>query len=75
MWIQVGGVEILHSQSAVFAQSMGKVKGNVVEIHVEPYANHDIFLIGGQTGFDAEASKCAKLAAGFLEKSGFKGRT
>ncbi|KAL9116434.1 MAG: hypothetical protein Q9187_007042 [Circinaria calcarea] len=72
IWIQVGGVEVLHSQSAMFAQSMGKVKGNVVEIHVEPYANHDIFLLGGQSGFDAEASKCAKLAARFLEKSGLR---
>lgn len=72
IWIQVGGVEVLHSQSAIFAQNMGRVKGNVLEIHVEPYASHDIFLIGGQSGFDTEASKCAKLAARFLEKCGFK---
>ena len=72
-WIQTGGVEFLYDENIAFAEQMKGIEGNVVELHVEPYANHDVFLAGNLTGFEEEMKQCAKLAAQFLERNGFGG--
>ena len=73
VWIQTGGAEVLMDEDVTFAEQMKGVEGNVVELHVEPYANHDLFLTGNLTGFEGEMKKCAKLAAHFLNRNGFGG--
>ncbi|MCJ1396135.1 hypothetical protein MMC18_009024 [Xylographa bjoerkii] len=74
LWIQVGGLEILHDVVVEFAQRMKDVSGNKVQLHVEPHVNHDIFLIGDKLGFGKEASRCADLACSFLDENGFVSR-
>ena len=71
MWIQVGGVEVLYDEIVRFTEGMRKVKGNVVELHVEPYASHDILLAGAVTGFEVEMKRCAGLVSEFLRGKGF----
>ena len=69
LWIQVGGLEILYDEGVRFADVMKK-KGNRVEIHVEPLANHDILYVGHLTGFAAEAENAVRLAGEFLSTIG-----
>ena len=69
LWVQVGGLEILHDESIRFAEVMKK-KGNRVEICVEPLANHDILLAGRLSGREAEAEHVVKLAGEFLSTVG-----
>ena len=72
MWIQLGGLEILYDDGIEFVENM-RFQGNAVELHVEPYANHDIFYLGGTTGFTVEAIKVARLAGRFIaERGGIK---
>ena len=70
LWVCVGGVEILYDQGIGFAENM-KARGNNVEIHIEPYANHDIFGAGKVTGFTAEAENAGRLAGKWLANSRF----
>ncbi|KAL8728618.1 MAG: hypothetical protein Q9166_005271 [cf. Caloplaca sp. 2 TL-2023] len=71
IWMQLGGLEVLHDDAIEFAEHM-REHGNSVEVYVEPRGNHDIFYLGGSTGFSAEAAKAVKAARVFLEdrKSG-----
>ena len=71
IWIHLGGLEVLYDDGIEFAENM-QLHGNVVDLHVEPYANHDILYVGGTTGFEAEAIKAAKLAGEFLNKQSGK---
>ena len=70
LWVCVGGVEIFCDQGIDFADNM-KAKGNNVEIHIEPYASHDI-LAGKVTGFAAEAENATRLAGKWLADSKFQ---
>ena len=72
LWIHLGGLEILYDDAVEFAENM-RLHGNAVELHVEPYANHDVLYLGGSTGFTVEAIKGARLAGKFLaERGGIK---
>lgn len=66
LWVQVGALEILYDEGVKFVDAMRK-KGNTVEVHVEPLANHDILYVGNLTGFVAEAERSVKLAKEFLD--------
>ncbi|KAI4148063.1 MAG: hypothetical protein LQ341_001675 [Variospora aurantia] len=66
IWIQLGGLEVLYDDAFEFAENM-RGQGNSVVVYVEPYANHDIFYLGGNTGFAEEAVKAAKAASAFLK--------
>ncbi|MCJ1261268.1 hypothetical protein MMC22_001132 [Lobaria immixta] len=68
LWIQVGGLEVLHDEGIKFRNVM-ESKGNKVGLHVEPLANHDILFVGNLTGFAAEAEKAVKLAGEFLREN------
>lgn len=68
LWVCVGGVEILFDQGIGFAENM-KAKGNSVEIHIEPYASHDILNAGKATCFTAEAINATRLAGKWLADS------
>ena len=50
---------------------MEGIGGNVMELYIEPYANHDIILIGWMSGFEKEVTRCAEKAAVFLRRTGF----
>lgn len=65
LWVCVGGVEIFCDQVVDFVEKM-KAKGNNVEIHIEPYASHDILGAGNVTGFTAEAINAIRLARKWL---------
>lgn len=65
MWVQIGGLEILYDSAIEFVENT-RVKGNSVDLHVEPYANHDILYLGNSTGFNTEAIKAATAAGKFL---------
>ena len=69
LWIHVGGLEILYDEGVRFADVMKK-KGNRVEIHVEPLANHDSLYVGHLIGFAAEAENAVRLAGEFLGTTG-----
>ena len=71
VWIQTGGVEVLLDEDLTFAKQMQEVKENVVELHVEPYASHDLVMAGQFTGFEMEMKRCAELAGGFMKRNGF----
>ena len=66
LWIQIGGLEALYDEGMEFADSM-RQHGNTVHVYVEPYTNHDIFYLGNNMGFTAEAVKVAKLAGGYIK--------
>lgn len=66
LWIQLGGLEILHHEGNKVADAM-KAKGNHVEVNVEPPANHDIVYVWNLTGFAAEGET---LAREFLSTNG-----
>ncbi|KAI4087201.1 MAG: hypothetical protein LQ344_006947 [Seirophora lacunosa] len=65
IWIQLGGLEVLYDDALEFAENM-RGRGNSVVVYVEPFANHDIFYLGGNTGFGEEAAPAAKAASAFL---------
>ncbi|KAK0513912.1 hypothetical protein JMJ35_003634 [Cladonia borealis] len=62
LWICVGGLEILCADGVRFAENMKKVKGNKVEVHIEPYASHAFLYVGNLTGFESEAKHAIKSA-------------
>ena len=62
LWICVGGLEILRADGVRFAENMKKVKGNRVEVHIEPYASHAFLYVGNLTGFESEATHAIKFA-------------
>lgn len=72
LWMQAGGVEILYDDILKFSTEMQTVEGNDIELWVEPYANHDILLIGWLTGFGKETERCAEKARLFLKQRGFE---
>ena len=63
--IQLGALDILHDEGIAFAEAVRK-EGNEVEIHVEPFSNHNNSYVGHLTGFSAEAEKVVQLAKAFL---------
>ncbi|KAL8952685.1 MAG: hypothetical protein Q9222_001422 [Ikaeria aurantiellina] len=69
IWIQIGGLEVLYDDAYEFAGNMRR-EGNLVEVYVEPYANHDILYLGMNTGFSAEAINAVKVAHTFIEGQG-----
>lgn len=66
IWIQVGGLEVLNSDTVAFHRSMRRIARNNVELYEVPYAPHDIFLAGNILGFEREAADAAKFAQRFL---------
>lgn len=72
VWIQAGESERLIVDQIKMADGMRSVKGNVVELHIEKDAPHDLCLIGEMLGFDEAAKFDARLAGKFLRD---KGRT
>jgi hypothetical protein len=46
---------------------MRSVSGNVVELHIEPAAKHDIILGGDKSGFTKEAATSARRANDFIK--------
>lgn len=71
IWVQGGGLEILYDDVIKFSRAMEAIKENTVALCIEPYANHDIFLVGWATGFKAEITKCTEKAKEFLSSRGF----
>lgn len=73
LWIHIGGLEILCDEGIAFATAMQKVQEdengnrNEVQVYLEPLANHDILLIGNQTGWAIEAEKAARAAGEFIK--------
>ena len=49
---------------------MKEHKGNKVEIHIEPYANHAFLNVGNLTGFVLEAEHAIKLADEWILENG-----
>ncbi len=49
------------------AEEMRSVSGNVVELHIEPAAKHDIILGGDKSGFTKEAATSARRANDFIK--------
>lgn len=66
IWVTTGGAEVLFSDDVEWAEEMRKV-GNRVELDVEETAPHDVCYVGGNIGFDAEATACAKRAGEWLK--------
>ncbi|KAI9815237.1 MAG: hypothetical protein M1827_002717 [Pycnora praestabilis] len=66
IFIQTGTAEVLYDQNIALAKALKGVEGNLVELVEEPNAPHDIILVGGTLGFEAEAERVAKKAAEFL---------
>lgn len=69
LWICVGGLEILCVDGVRFAENMKKVKGNKVEVLVEPYATHAFLNIGNLTGFESEATHAIKSANEWISEN------
>ena len=67
LWIQTGGLEVLYDDDVKLADNMRGVEGNKVELVVEPYAPHDVILLGDKLGFVAEAERLTKKAVEFLK--------
>lgn len=67
IWCHSGGLEILHDECMAFVRNMKSIPGNSIQVHTEPYANHDIVYVGNLTGFAAEAEKAVDLAKEFLD--------
>lgn len=68
IFIQTGDAEVLYHDDVELYEKYEKVKGNIVELHVQPHAPHDIALIGKLLGFDKEFTACADKAADFLRR-------
>lgn len=66
LWIQTGGLEVLYDDDVKLADNLKGIEGNKVELVVEPYAPHDIILLGDKLGFVAEADRATKKAVEFL---------
>lgn len=47
-----------------------KLKGNKLEVYIEPPANHNILYGGNLAGFAAEAKRAVKVAEKFLYQRG-----
>ena len=62
----MGGLELLYAEGVRFADGMRAIRGNQVDLYVEPFALHDILLVGNLIGFATEAAKGMKLAGEFL---------
>lgn len=69
LWISVGSLEALHDDGVRLAENMKDVEGNRVELWEEEAAAHDIFLLGGLTGFEEKADKLALRAVSFLKEN------
>ncbi|KAF2092525.1 alpha/beta-hydrolase, partial [Rhizodiscina lignyota] len=69
MFVQTGGAEVLCDDNIEVAKKLGSMKGNVIEIHVEPYAPHDIALVGNVLGFSKEFDGCAEKAREFFVRN------
>ncbi|KAI9761971.1 MAG: hypothetical protein M4579_000754 [Chaenotheca gracillima] len=67
IWVQVGALEVLYDDGITFAENLKNVPGNDVEVHVEPYANHDILMTAVYTGFNAELTGSIKAARRFID--------
>lgn len=72
LWISVGTLEALHDDGMRLAENMKGVEGNSVRLWEEEAAAHDIFLLGGLTGFEVEADNLALRAVGFLKENRLK---
>lgn len=70
IFLQVGGLEVLHDEITTFADKMKAVRGNRVEIHDVAFAPHDILLCGEILGWEKEAEEVAQAARAFLESQG-----
>lgn len=68
IFVQTGDAEVLYHDDLELVDKFEKVKGNKVELHVQPHAPHDIALIGNLLGFEKEFGQCADKAADFLRK-------
>lgn len=66
LWIHLGGLELLYAECVRFADGMREIRGNKVDLYVEPFAPHDILSVGNLIGFATEAAKGVKLAREFL---------
>ncbi|KAF2472328.1 alpha/beta-hydrolase [Lindgomyces ingoldianus] len=66
LWVTTGGAEVLYFDDKEFADMM-KEAGNNVTFDVEPIVPHDVLLIGGNLGFDKEATANAKRAGEWLK--------
>lgn len=69
LWICVGGLEILCADGVRFAEDMKNVKGNRVEVLIEPYASHAFLYVGNLTGFESEATHAIKSANEWISET------
>lgn len=61
LFVNTGDAEVLFEDDCAWSKMM-KEAGNNVTLDIEPHTPHDPLLIGGQLGFDKEATNCAKRA-------------
>jgi len=66
MFVNTGGAEVLFFDDVEWAEMMRK-EGNEVELDVEEIVPHDVLLVGGNLGFDKEATACATRAGEWLK--------
>jgi acetyl esterase/lipase len=67
MFVNTGGAELLFHEDVEWAEMMQK-EGNRVQVDIEEIAPHDVLLVGGNLGFDKEATACAKRAGEWLRE-------
>lgn len=67
VWVQTGSLEVLLEDNKEWVSRMKGVEGNVVDLHEEEVANHDILLAGALSGFEEAAERCARLAGKWLD--------
>lgn len=60
-----GGLELLYAEGVRFVDGTREIRGNKVDLYMEPFAPHDI-LSGNLIGFATESAKGMKLAGEFL---------
>lgn len=68
IWVDTGSSEVLYFDDVEWANMM-KDNGNNVTLHVTKNAPHDILLVGGQLGFNKEATGAAKDAGEWLRSA------
>lgn len=67
MWILAGGTEVMFPDIVAYAEVMQKIKGNNVELHIEPIGHHDIVLVAPYAGFHKEATHAVDAAHKWLK--------
>jgi acetyl esterase/lipase len=65
LFVNTGSGEIMYFDDCEWAENM-KEAGNDVTLDVEKHVPHDVLLLGNISGFDKEATACAKRAGEWL---------